>query len=103
MYDTGRIVLGIVFLVLVFLLTRRYHAWKMKQTYASIIRDLRQQGATAPSSAVSLPYAQMRYFRIGLRDYRPRILAYMVSGQVVGRTEENRYYLLKEDVMPDNQ
>jgi hypothetical protein len=98
MTETGQIIVGIFVLVLVYMLTRRFHAWSMKRALDSILNDLEKKGAVDHASAVKLPYATVGIFRFGMRDYRPKALEYLVSSNVVGRTEDARFYL-KEKVL----
>jgi len=93
MPDAARIILLILIFIIVYILTRKYHAWKLKLTYISIIKDLERQGATEPSSAVELPYAKMGVFRFGMRDYRPKAIEHLILSNIVGMTENGRYYL----------
>ena len=93
MSDTGRIILLIFILVIVYILTRKVHAWKIKRAYIYIIKDLEQQEAVDPSSAVELPYAKIGVFRFGMRDYRPKAVEYLIVSNIIGRTESGRYYL----------
>jgi hypothetical protein len=93
MNETVQIILGLSILIPVYVLTRKYHAWKIRRTYLFIIRDLKAKDAFDPSSAVKLPYATAGLFHMGTRDYRPKALAYMVTANIVGRTEEGHYYL----------
>ncbi len=93
MTETGRTIIAIFLLVLVYILTRRFHAWKMKRVLTSILKDLEKREAVDHASAVTLPYAGAGIFRMGIRDYRPKALEYLVSGNMVGRTRDGRYYL----------
>ena len=58
MSDAGRIIFAICILIVVYILTRKFHAWRMRQTYIFIVKDLKQKGAVDPSSAIELPYAK---------------------------------------------
>ncbi len=98
--ETGQIVIGVGVLIVVYVLTRRYHAWRMAQTYTRIMKDLEQKEAVDPASAVDLPYARPSLFRVGLRDYRPKALAFMTLNNIVGVTPNGRYYL-KKTYRPD--
>jgi hypothetical protein len=91
--ETGQIVIGVCLLIGVYILTRRFHAWRMARVYTLIVKDLEEKGAVDPSSAVELPYAQRNMFRIGTRDYRPKVLEYMTLNNVVAVTADGRYYL----------
>ena len=92
--ETGQIIIGVCVLIVVYILTRRYHAWRMARVYTLIIKDLEQKGAIDPSSAVDLPYSRKNMFRIGTRDYRPKVLEFMTLNNIVGVTANGRYYLL---------
>jgi hypothetical protein len=59
------------------------------------VQNLERQEAFDPGSAVELPYAKANYFRIGLRDYRPKALESLIRGAIVGRTEDGKYYLIE--------
>ena len=91
--ETGQIIIGIGVLIVVYILTRRYHAWRMARVYKFIIRDLEEKAAVDPSSAVDLPYSRKDMFRIGTRDYRPKVLQYMTLNNIVGMTANGKYYL----------
>jgi len=91
--ETGQIIIGICVLIGVYILTRRYHAWRMARVYALIIKDLEQREAVDPSTAVELPYSRRNMFRIGTRDYRPKVLEYMTINNIVGMTADGKYYL----------
>ena len=51
-----------------------------------------------PSSAIVLPYAKVSIFRMGMRDFRPKALQFMVSAQIVGVNEAGKYYLKNKEV-----
>ncbi|MBW2094561.1 MAG: hypothetical protein JRI80_06700 [Deltaproteobacteria bacterium] len=93
MTETGQIIVGIFFLVLVYIFTRRVHGWRMKRALDFILKDLEKKGAVDHASAVRLPYATSMFFRMGTRDYRPKALEYLVSSNMVGMTGDSRYYL----------
>lgn len=100
MSETTEIIVGAVVLIGVYILTRRFHAWRLKRTYLFIIRDLKAQEAFSPFTAVTLPYSKVRLFRIGTRDYRPRALQHLTMSDIVGQTPEGKYYL-KDRNTPD--
>ena len=58
-----------------------------------IIKDLGSKSATDPAGAVRLPYAKTGILNVGMRDYRPKALEFLVMHGLVGRTEEGMYYL----------
>lgn len=93
--EIWEIVIGIGLLISVYILTRHFHAWRMARVYKAIVRDLQQKGALDSSSAVALPYSQPNLFRMGTRDYLPKMLQYMTANGMVGMTEDGRYYLLR--------
>ncbi len=58
------------------------------------MKDLEAKRARDQESAVELPYSKAEFFKLGMRDYRPKVLEYMVTQGVVGTTPDNRYFLL---------
>jgi hypothetical protein len=100
MSETGRIILSIGVLIAVYILTRKYHTWKTKRTFTQIIEDLKQKDALAPSSAVELPYAKTSMFRIGIRDYRPKAVQYLLFSDIIGITDSGKYYLKDTKIGP---
>jgi hypothetical protein len=95
MSEFVQVIIGIIVLLIIFLLTRIGIVHRIRRTAPLIIKDLEMQGAFDPGSAADLPYAAPHYFRIGLRDYRPKALESLVRGGIVGRTEHGRYYLIE--------
>ncbi len=93
MSETSRLILSICILVMVYMLTRKVHAWRIKRTYTLVIKDLEQKEALDASSAVELPYAKKSVFRAGMRDYRPKTLEYLILSDIVGITDSGKYYL----------
>lgn len=98
MGETGEIIIGILILGAAILLTRQFHAWKIKRAYLTIIEDLKSQGARTPETAVHLPYARRSPLRFGVRDHRPAAMKGLVSENFVGITEDGRYYILDSRV-----
>jgi hypothetical protein len=98
--EISTIILWIGVLVLVYILARRVQTWKVKRAYFAIINELKQREAFDPPSAVNLPWAKRTLFRFGARDYRPKALEYLVLSNVVGVTDDVRYYLKHRDVGP---
>jgi hypothetical protein len=45
MSEATKLILGIGSLILVILLTRKYHAWRIKRAYMFIIDDLKNKNA----------------------------------------------------------
>ena len=95
--ETGQIILLGCVLVMVFFLTRKIQAWRMKRAYVVVIEDLKGAQAFDPESAVALPYAKTSILRFGSRDYRPKGIQYLMMGNIMGMTEDGRYYLKDRD------
>jgi hypothetical protein len=98
MPEAAELILSLLILGAAIILTRQYHAWKIKQAYLIIIEDLKSKGALTPDTAINLPYAQRHALRIGLRDHRPMALKGLITENIVGITEDGRYYLLDRRV-----
>ena len=96
MTETAQIILAFIVLVIVFIFTKRIQSMKIHRAFIIVIDDLKQQGALSPSTAVTLPYATRSFFRIGLRDYRPKAVSYLVHSGIVGMTENKQFYLKKD-------
>ena len=45
-----------------------------------------------------MPYANRPFLRIGLRDHRPMALKGLVAENIVGNTQDGRYFLLDKTV-----
>jgi len=93
MSETYEIIIGFGVLIVVIALTRIYHAWKSKRACFNIIEDLKTKAAFTPESAVELPYARRNVLRIGIRDHRPAAINQLVLDNIVGRSDDGRYYL----------
>ena len=98
MSETGELIIGILVLGIAILLTRQFHAWKIKRAYLKIIDDLKRQGARTPETAVALPYARRSLLQFGVRDHRPNAMKGLMAERVVGMTEDGRYYILDNRV-----
>jgi hypothetical protein len=96
MIEAVQIILAIIIVVLVFIVAKKIQGMKINRAFRVVINDLKQQGALDPSSAVPLPYATRAFFQIGLRDYRPKAVFYLVQSGVVGMTEDKQFYLIKD-------
>jgi hypothetical protein len=94
MSETVQIIMGIGILLIVIILTRRFHVWKIKKAYLFIVEDLKAKGAFDVKSAVELPYGRRNILRIGLKDHRPMALKSLVMDKIVGISEDGKYYLL---------
>ena len=85
-------------LFVVVILTRKFNAWKMKQAYFGIVRDIKAKKAFDSQTAVDLAYARSPIFRVGLRDLRPVALEHLVQDNIVGVTDDGKYYLKDKTV-----
>lgn len=93
MSDVLQIITGILFLMLVFILTRFGIAWRIKRACFFIVKDLERRNAFDYNSAVELPYAKTDHFRMGLRDFRPKAVQGLVENGILGVTPERRFFL----------
>ena len=98
MHDAMQITLGILFLILVFILTRYGITWRIKRAGRRIINDLERLGALSPDSAVELPYLKKQLFRIGMRDFRPTAMQSLVEAGIVGMTGSGKCYLIMKPI-----
>ena len=98
MSETTELILGIGALILVITLTRRYHAWRFKRAFIFIIDDLKKKGAYSDHSAVDLPYTKKNLLKMGLRQHHPKALDHLILENIVGQTEDGRYYLIQKNV-----
>lgn len=86
-------VLGIGFLVLVFIVTRYGVGLRMKKATQLIMDDLHQRLAVDVYTAVSLDYAKPNWLKFGLRDFRPKALQSLIKAGVVVQSGPDRFYL----------
>jgi hypothetical protein len=98
MSETGELIIGILVLGIAILLTRQFHAWKIKRAYLTIIEDLKRQDARNPETAVDLPYARRSILKFGVRDHRPNAMKGLIAENVVGMTKDGRYYILNDRI-----
>jgi hypothetical protein len=95
MGESMQIVVMFLLLIVVFLLTRVGVVWRVRRAALYVMKDLQNRGAIDPASATPLPYAKRELFRIGIRDFRPKALQSLIQEEIVGITEDGRYYLKK--------
>ena len=93
MSDAMQIIVGMLFLILVFILTRYGMTWRIKRAGRRIISDLERMGAQSPDSAVKLPYLKKQLLHIGMRDFRPTAMQSLIEGGIVGMTASGKHYL----------
>ena len=102
MAESLQIIVGIIFLIVVFILTRIGMAHRIRRAAKLIIQDLEMREAFDHTSAAELPYAKPQYFKIGMTDYRPKALESLVQGGIVGKTANGRYYLIERLKLHNN-
>lgn len=95
MNDTMQIIVGILFLALVYMLTRYIAAKKIMHASRGIVDELQRRGAVDSASAVQFSWAKPDWLRFGLRDYRPKALEGLVGAGIVARSEDGRFYLAR--------
>jgi hypothetical protein len=93
MSDTVQILVGLTFLLSVFILTRYIVTIRLRNAARSIIEDLEARSAFTEVQAADLPYSKPDILRIGMRDYRRKALEYMVAEGVIGCNADGKYYL----------
>jgi hypothetical protein len=93
MSEAVKIVIMILLTIGAFILSRYIAGWQMNKAAKFIIRDLKDKKALDAESAVVLPYCKSRMFRLGLRDYRPRVIEQLVRHDVVRMVEGEKFYL----------
>ena len=98
MSETTELILGIAALIVVISLTRKYHVWRFKRAYLFIIEDLKNKGAYSAYSAVDLPYTRRNLLKMGLRQHHPQALDYLIMQNIVGKTEDGRFYLIQKNI-----
>ena len=98
MSDTAELIIGICVLLGVIMLTRKYHAWRVKRAMIFIVNDLKAQDAFTPQSAKELPYAKRNVVKLGMRDHRPIAMDHLAFDNIVGVTEGGKYYLKNKSV-----
>ncbi|MBN2061588.1 MAG: hypothetical protein JW882_14345 [Deltaproteobacteria bacterium] len=97
-------ILTLIIIFLMFLvLSKKILTRQMIKAFQFIVNDLRKKGALDPESAVELHYAKSRIIKFGLRDYRPKILIQLVQSQIIGITEEGKYFLNESKLPPQYQ
>ena len=96
--ETMELILGIAALILVIALTRKYHGWQFKRAYILIIDDLKKKGAYSAHSAVDLPYTKRNLLKMGLRQHHPQALDHLIMENIVGTSEDGRYYLIQKNI-----
>ncbi len=95
MPETLQIVFGLLLLVAVYVLTQMVVGWRIKRAARWVVADLDRRKAYSADTAAALPYARTQFFRIGMRDFRPKAVSALIQAGIVARTPADGYYLLK--------
>ena len=98
MSEYTQMFIAICILFVVVMLTRKFHAWKIKRAYLNIVKDIKAKKAFDSQTAVDLSYARRPMFRVGLRDFRPIALEHLVKDNIIGVTDAGKYYLKDKNV-----
>jgi hypothetical protein len=98
MSGTTELILGIAAFIVIIALTRKYHAWRFKRAYIFIIDDLKNKGAYSAHAAVELPYTKRNMLRMGMRQHHPQALDHLIMENIVGKSEDGRYYLIQKNI-----
>jgi hypothetical protein len=93
MSETMKMILLVLLTIGALFVSLSIAGWRMRRACDFIIRDLKEQKAFDPASAVELPYCKSSMFRIGMRDYRPRALNALAKHDVIRVAADGRYYL----------
>jgi hypothetical protein len=93
--DGIQIVLGILILIAVYILTQWGVAFRIRRACRWVVKDLEMKQAFDAESAVALPYAKKEFFRMGLKDFRPKAVESLAAAGILGFTADGRWYLLK--------
>jgi hypothetical protein len=95
MSETVQIIIGILLLIGVYIFTQMVVGWRIKRAARGVVRDLDIKQAYSAESAIELPYAKSNFFRIGLRDFRPKAVSALVQGGILAQTAAGKYFLTK--------
>jgi hypothetical protein len=98
MSEYAQMFIAICILFAVVMLSRKFHAWKIKRAYFGIVKDIKAKKAFDSQTAVDLAYARRPAFRVGLRDHRPIALEHLIQDDIVGVTEDGKYFLKDKTV-----
>ena len=98
MSESGQIIVAVCLLIAVYMLTREVNAWRIRRASKGVIKDLEKREAFDEKSAIVLPYVNQSIFRVGVRDFRPKALQFLLASDIVGMTQAGKYYLKKRDV-----
>jgi hypothetical protein len=95
MSETVQIIIGVALLIGVYLLTQVVVGWRIRRAARAVMRDLEHKKALGPDSAIELPYAKSNFFKIGLKDFRPKAVEALRQGGMISQTAAGRFYVIK--------
>ena len=95
MADAIQIILGILILIGVYFLTQWGVALRVRRACRWVIKDLETKQAFDVESAVVLPYAKKEFFRMGLKDFRPKAVESLAAAGILAPTVDGKWYLVK--------
>jgi hypothetical protein len=96
MSETGAIIFWALALIAVYVLTRRINIWRMSRAGNTLVEELERRKAFNRASAVPLKDDQRNLLRTGLRNFRPEGLKMLIASDVVGTTDDGKYYLKRK-------
>jgi hypothetical protein len=93
----------LLFLIIFFIggaiaIAKHFLSWKLSKVSVEIARELEAKGALGPLTAVDLSIPKRRFTLFGLTDYRSIALKYMVEDNIVGKTWQGKFYLMRGTV-----
>lgn len=89
----------VIILFAVYILARMIKTWRAGRACRGIIRELEVREAYDSESAVVLQDVQRSLLRAGLRNFRPEGLQMLLLNNVVGITQDGKYYLKDKQVL----
>lgn len=98
MSEAASVIFLLIILIAVFFLARMVKTWRAGQACRRIMRELEEKGAYEPASAVELHDVQRSFLHVGMRNFRPEGLQVLLLNDVIGITENGKYYLKDNQV-----
>lgn len=103
MSEIFSVIILVIILFGVYILARMIKTWRAGRACRGIIRELEIREAYDPESAVVLQDVQRSLLRAGLRNFRPEGLQMLLLNNVVGITQDGKYYLEDKQVLEGKQ
>lgn len=94
-----------IFMVLFIGIAVYFARRRMYGANLAVIRSFRNHGAVTPESAKSLSdlgLAPRQGLKVGLRDYKPFALQFMMQTNIVRLTDDGRYFLCEDTLSTTN-